>query len=666
VSNSTTTTTTINNCLPCNNNYIPEGPSVYLPDVCTDGCEDGYEKTSCIKYYGPEFACLDIKNGDNLNEIIAKFVAIACAGDFSTTSTTSTSTTSTSTTSTSTSSTTTTTTQYIPDSLVIQTVYAGVSPISLDLKVSGSNIGDPTEEQYCDVTNHVPNNLNIISVTPQSKNVATISLNNNSAVGLQVEVLYSRNNGASFTSLYVFNLSANGLINNYYGLPIPIDYGVNGNNILRFVISQIIPTTTTTSTTSTTTSTTTSSSTTTTTTAAPTTTTTTSSTTTSTTRGCLEYSVFNFGAVISSVSYTDCFGLNRYVILTPGQNIIICVLRGTTVNSGVDVSIFATGNNCTGVSTPTTTTTSTSTTTTQAPKVVIQNQVNMTSITTVTGISGFTLPQTVENTETVTGFHNTFTGQINVTIGGTVGSASCLYLVREGVILETINVTVAGVYTFQSQPYASTDLIYINFITGVCTSTTTSTTSTSTSTTTTACCNAYRLTAVDGNRTANFTLCDGTSAELIVQDTTTVDICARCGTMPTDILNLTVVNLGTCDRVYSAQPSYFGTKSGASVPTALEIQAGRIVQYFNNNIEASVNYGVQSPTPVYYWVAVPNTTNYIRWEQSGLNQGLIGPGELFDAPTTVTVGGIPYDVYITQYATQFVNNGTYILTSQAL
>lgn len=242
----TSTTTKSPSCTPCNSNYSPNGNPNYLPETCTDGCIDMLS-SNCMDYQGIPIDCLGIEPGDKLNTVIYKIASYICGPNFtSTTSTTTTSTTSTTTTSTSTSSTTTTTTLYIPDTLVVQTLYGGAIPLSLDVKVEGSNIGNPSIESYCNITNHVPSGLSILSVTPQSKNVATVNITNNSVTPISVSVMYSQNNGGTFNTITVFNLTGGQSTGDYYGINIPIDYGANGNNILRFNISSTLTTTTTT------------------------------------------------------------------------------------------------------------------------------------------------------------------------------------------------------------------------------------------------------------------------------------------------------------------------------------------------------------------------------------------------------------------------------------
>lgn len=359
---STTTTTT--RCLPCENSTTPEANPNYLPEGCVEGCLEEFE-SSCLTYDGIDIYCLGINKGDGLNEVIIKFAEYACGSNITTTTTTTLPpTTTTTTSSTTTSSTTTTTTQYIPDNLIVQTLYVGDDPLNLNIRVSGSSVGDPALEEYCNVLNHNPSGLTPLSFTPQSKNISTISIDNNSLFNIAVNVLYSGNNGSTFVNAFTFNINAGQSVTDYYGIPIPLDFGLGGNNILRFVISVVVPTTTTTTSTTTLPPTTTTTTTTSTTTTSTTTTTTSTTTTTTAPPVCSYYSAENETSSSIVLTYRGCNNAVVNVSVPAGQTRFFCALG--IINAGALV-ITNYGSCATTTTTTSTTSTSTTTTTTQNP-----------------------------------------------------------------------------------------------------------------------------------------------------------------------------------------------------------------------------------------------------------------------------------------------------------
>lgn len=103
---------------------------------------------------------------------------------------------------------------------------------------------------------------------------------------------------------------------------------------------------------------------------------------------------------------------------------------------------------------------------------------------------------------------------------------------------------------------------------------------------------------------------------------------------------------------------YYGTAVTGSVPDESTIIGGSSV--FQNALnDVVINWGATSPTPVYYWIAIPNvgaTALKTKWEEVLPNAGtMLSPSDLFDVPTIVSVGGVNHYVYITQYATQFTS-----------
>lgn len=94
-------------------------------------------------------------------------------------------------------------------------------------------------------------------------------------------------------------------------------------------------------------------------------------------------------------------------------------------------------------------------------------------VNTVTGISGFSLPGSVPSTGIgyqYIGIHNPViaTGVINVNVTADAGAAGKLQLYRNDILLECVNVTGDGGYSFGSHTYAATDKIEIVASTGSC------------------------------------------------------------------------------------------------------------------------------------------------------------------------------------------------------
>lgn len=72
--------------------------------------------------------------------------------------------------------------------------------------------------------------------------------------------------------------------------------------------------------------------------------------------------------------------------------------------------------------------------------------------------------------------------------------------------------------------------------------------------------------------------------------------------------------------------------------------------------DISVDWTPFNSSPQYCWVAIPYTeSSQIKnhWYVNTINQGNIGSSELFSIVQTVTINGVNYSVFITNYQTQF-------------
>lgn len=99
--------------------------------------------------------------------------------------------------------------------------------------------------------------------------------------------------------------------------------------------------------------------------------------------------------------------------------------------------------------------------------VTISNQSSDVNITSVTGISGYTLSLTLTPSNTDTGTHNAFTGQITLGLSGGSpidGSASMLL---NGTLIQCVNIITSTV-TFNSASFAETDSITITISDAAC------------------------------------------------------------------------------------------------------------------------------------------------------------------------------------------------------
>lgn len=120
-------------------------------------------------------------------------------------------------------------------------------------------------------------------------------------------------------------------------------------------------------------------------------------------------------AVIADVTITNdicttCAGLTTTTTTTTTST--------TTTTTTAAPTTTTTTTTTTAAPTTTTTTSTTTTTTTAPPEVDITNTLPNVSITNVTGIAGFTLPETVEPGERITGSHDAFSATVAITIQG--------------------------------------------------------------------------------------------------------------------------------------------------------------------------------------------------------------------------------------------------------
>ena len=100
--------------------------------------------------------------------------------------------------------------------------------------------------------------------------------------------------------------------------------------------------------------------------------------------------------------------------------------------------------------------------------VTVNSSLGGTLITSIVGISGFSLAGSVAPGGTDTGTHSAFTGTISATITGTPVVAGNVTLYKNGVLVQCIAVSAAGTFTFSSQTFIVSDTILVSLGLGGC------------------------------------------------------------------------------------------------------------------------------------------------------------------------------------------------------
>lgn len=122
--------------------------------------------------------------------------------------------------------------------------------------------------------------------------------------------------------------------------------------------------------------------------------------------------------------------------------------------------------------TTTTTTTSTTTTTTQAFTVRVTNSLPGTTVTDVNNTPGFNIFIPVGVGDIAEGFHNAFTGSVQMIIDGPPIFNGNAALEKDGVLIDCVAVTTGGVYpmtiNFISQSYFLSHVIHVSLNIGSC------------------------------------------------------------------------------------------------------------------------------------------------------------------------------------------------------
>lgn len=97
---------------------------------------------------------------------------------------------------------------------------------------------------------------------------------------------------------------------------------------------------------------------------------------------------------------------------------------------------------------------------------------------------------------------------------------------------------------------------------------------------------------------------------------------------------------------------YFGSSPDNHVLTGNEILAGSSSGQDPTG-QLSLDWSAMS-SPAFLWFAIPVPNTKTQWYVSVINNGNIGtPDDLFGAPTVITVSGRDYNLYQSNYATQF-------------
>jgi hypothetical protein len=101
---------------------------------------------------------------------------------------------------------------------------------------------------------------------------------------------------------------------------------------------------------------------------------------------------------------------------------------------------------------------------------------------------------------------------------------------------------------------------------------------------------------------------------------------------------------------------YWGAQSSSTPPNATQVQAQSSSRQNPAN-DVSVNFVPFNSAPQYCFAAIPTAYPKTKWFDTAINNGNIGsPDDLFATFGTVTISGVSYTIYMTQYQTQFAES----------
>lgn len=147
-----------------------------------------------------------------------------------------------------------------------------------------------------------------------------------------------------------------------------------------------------------------------------------------------------------------------------------------------------------------------------------------------------------------------------------------------------------------------------------------------------------------------------TSTTTIAPTTTTTSTTTAA---PTTTTTTTTTSSTTTTTTTIAGTIFVGAQGTGTAPNGATILSTGTTNTQNPFADVNADWTPFNGSPQFCWVAIPNlggTATKTKWFVDIINQGNIGGGsDLFAAPTSVTVSGNPYLVYITTSATQFSN-----------
>lgn len=199
--------------------------------------------------------------------------------------------------------------------------------------------------------------------------------------------------------------------------------------------------------------------------------------TVTTTVGCLApvVTIDSIGSTSFNINYSPSGGPqsgDTYNIVLNGQTIASGLPTGSTpfTVTGLSSNTFYTVDvvrNCGGGGSNTA---SASATTTQVNTVTADSTMAGITVSSISGISGFTLLSPLSPSGSATGTHNAFTGAISSTLGGTlIINPSNISIYRNGILIQCILVTSIGTKISNPFTFAVNDTIDIRYNTGSCT-----------------------------------------------------------------------------------------------------------------------------------------------------------------------------------------------------
>ena len=193
-------------------------------------------------------------------------------------------------------------------------------------------------------------------------------------------------------------------------------------------------------------------------------------------------------------------------------------------------------------------------------------------------------------------------------------------------------------------PCAAPTNISVSYSGGGSTTTTTTTTGGTSSTTTSTTSSSSTTSTSSSSTSSTSSTSTSSTSSTSTSSTSSTSSSSTSSTTSTSTTAAPSVNI------------YVGAQSGSTPPTSGVVTGGTITsQSPSGNVNA--NFVPFNATPQYCWCAIPAAYPKTKWYDTAINNGNIGGvSDLFTIVNTVTISAVSYSVYMTQYATQFVES----------